>query len=118
MRTLLIIALIFAFSLPAHAWTAKDTYLQGAVISALLIDMAQTLYISEHPDKYCELNPLLGKHPGKDKVIGYFLGAIALHTAISFALDERERRWWQGCALFIETGVTLRNVSLGIGFSY
>jgi hypothetical protein len=114
-------AILIILLLPslAHAeWTQEDTYLQGAVISSLLIDMAQTLYISDHPDKYCELNPLLGKHPSKDKVVGYFIGAIALHTAISFVLNERERRWFQGGTLFIETGVALRNFSLGIGFSY
>ena len=115
-KAILILLLIPAL---AHAeWTQEDTYLQGAVVSALLIDMAQTLYIADHPDKYHEINPLLGKHPSKEKVGGYFMGAIVLHTAISYALNERERRWFQGCTLFIETGVALRNLSLGIGFSY
>jgi len=115
-KAILIILLIPSL---AHAsWTAEDTYLQGAVVSALLIDMAQTLYIADNPNKYSELNPLLGKHPSKEKVVGYFMGAIVLHTALSYALQDRERRWFQGCTLFIETGVVLRNVSLGIGFSY
>ena len=117
MRKLILIILLLP-SVANAGWTKEDTYLQGAVIGALLIDMAQTLYITDHPDKYCELNPLLGEHPSKEKVVGYFMGAIALHTAISFAINERERRWFQGCTLFIETGVALRNLSLGIGFSY
>jgi hypothetical protein len=117
MKTLLVIILVLIPSM-AMSWDTQDTYYQGAVIGALLTDMAQTLYIADNPDRYYEMNPLLGEHPSKEKVVGYFVGAIILHTALSLALNERERRWFQGCTLFIETGVVLRNVSLGIGFSY
>jgi hypothetical protein len=124
MKTIIILVLIF-FSSTCFAWDKEDTVMQVTVVSLLLTDMSQTLYISGH-DEYKELNPVLGTHPSKDKVYAYFLGGIVIHTAISYLIEkvpwiENSKQWrraWQGSFIAVESGVVLRNSVIGIGFSY
>ena len=115
MRNLIILCLLIP--LMGFTWDKEDTVLQATVVSLLLMDMTQTLYVSGH-DEYCELNPLLGERPSRDKVYGYFLGGIVAHTVISYLLPKEYRKWWQGAFILVESGMVLRNSSLGIGFSY
>jgi len=115
MKTLVVILLLLP--LTAFAWDKEDTALQATVVATMLVDMAQTLYISGH-DEYSELNPLLGERPSRDRVYGYFLGGIVAHTVVSYLLPKEYRKWWQGAFIVIESGMVIRNSSLGIGFSY
>jgi hypothetical protein len=117
MKVLVIILSFILVPSICLAWDKEDTALQVTVVSLLLSDMSQTLYISSH-DEYCELNSLLGERPSRDKVYGYFLGAIVAHTVVSYLLPKEYRKWWQGAFILVESGVVLRNSILGIGFSY
>lgn len=117
MKTLLVIILVLIPSM-AMSWDTQDTYYQSAVITALAVDMAQTLYISKNPNKYYEINPLLGKHPSQDKVIGYFLGGMIAHTAIAMALPPTYRRIWQCVFIGIEGLVIGRNYSIGVKLEF
>ena len=48
-------------------------YVVAAVCTALLImDWKQTRQIALHPEKWSEMNPILGKHPKTAKVDIYF----------------------------------------------
>jgi len=111
---------------PCFAWDKEDTVMQVAVVSLLLADMSQTLYISDHGDEYRELNPILGEHPSKNEVYTYFALGIIAHTAISYLIEkipfiENPKKWrriWQGSFIIVEGGVVARNSMIGIGFSY
>lgn len=126
MKTLLIILSFILVPTLCFAWDKEDTALQVTVISLLLADMSQTLYIVDHDDKYKELNLVLGEHPSKEKVYAYFLGVAIVHTAVSYLIEKilgienpkLYRRWWQGTFIVVEGGNNLRNSILGIGFSY
>jgi hypothetical protein len=111
-KTLLVIIIVLIPSM-AMSWDTKDTYYQGVVIGTLLTDMAQTLYIADNPDRYYEMNPLIGEHPSKEKVIGYFMGGIIAHTAIAIALPPKLRRIWQCVFIVAEAGVISYNFSIG-----
>ena len=102
----------------AENWTWEDTVYQGIVISALVVDMGQTLYISNHPDEFYEMNPLLGKHPHQDKVIGYFVGWIVASTLTAMALTPKSRRIFQGSVIGIEAITIGRNYGVGIGMEF
>ena len=125
MKVLLIILIVLVFSSTCFAYDKEAIIMQAAVISLLLVDMSQTLYISSH-NEYRELNPVLGEHPSKDKVYAYFLGTIVVHTAVSYLIEkvpgiENPKQWrraWQGSFIVIESGVVSRNLTIGIGFSY
>lgn len=112
MRKAILIILLIP-TLANAEWTKEDTYYQGAVIGALLTDMAQTLYIADNPDRYYEMNPLIGEHPSKEKVVSYFMGGIIAHTAIAMALPPKLRRIWQCVFIVAEAGVIYRNFSIG-----
>jgi hypothetical protein len=117
MKTLLVIILVLIPSM-AMSWDSKDTYYQGAVVSALLIDMGQTLHIADNPNKYYEMNPLLGKHPSKEQVVGYFMGGIVAHTLIAMALPQDYRRVWQCVWIGIEGAVIYNNYNIGVKIAW
>ncbi len=117
MKTLLVIILVLIPSM-AMSWDSKDTYYQGAVVSALLIDMGQTLHIADNPNKYYEMNPLLGKHPSKEKVVGYFMGGIGAHTLIAMALPQDYRRVWQCVGIGIESLAVYHNDRVGVKLEF
>ena len=117
MKTLLVIILVLIPSM-AMSWDSKDTYYQGAVVASLLVDMTQTLHIADNPDKYYEMNPLLGAHPSKEKVVGYFMGGIVTHTAIAMALPPEYRRIWQCVWIGIEGATVYRNYNVGVKFDF
>ena len=117
MKTLLVIILVLIPSM-AMSWDSKDTYYQSAVITALAADMAQTLHISKNPNKYYEINPLLGKHPSQDKVIGYFVGGMIAHTAIAMALPTDYRRIWQCVWIGVESLAIYHNYSVGVKLEF
>jgi len=79
-----------------------------------IMDWGQTLEIARHPEKYYELNPILGRHPGVGKVNTYFLITGIGHTLISAALPKKYRRIWQWFTIGIESSVVLHNFRIGL----
>lgn len=97
------------------AWTWEDTALEAAFIIVGSIDRNQTMHMADHPDRYRELNPLLGEHPSRARINTAFFVGTAGHAAISYALPKPYRTWWQGMTLFIESSVVNSNNNLGLG---
>jgi hypothetical protein len=125
MKVLIITCILVLTPLLCFAWDKEDTVMQVAVVSLLLTDMSQTLYISSH-NEFKELNLVLGEHPSRDKIYAYFLSTAVIHTAISYLIEkvpwvENPKQWrriWQGSFIVVESGVVTRNSVIGIGFSY
>lgn len=54
-----------------------------------LVDTAQTLYATKHPEQFREMNPLLGAHPSTEAVLVWSVGFAVLHYAILRELQAR-----------------------------
>ena len=52
------------------------------------IDMAQTIRIAKNPDKFQELNPLLGKHPSTSEVVAFAVATSVSHAYLVYKLQE------------------------------
>ena len=60
-----------------------------ALAILLVIDWQQTRTIAKNPDKWRELNPLLGEHPPLRLVNGYFALVLAgLAAAVRFVPED------------------------------
>lgn len=101
----------------AHAqdvWTTKDTLAQVAVTTTLLMDWHQTRQIAAQPNKYYEMNPVLGSHPSTDKVNAYFAGAIVGSAIVAYLLPSPWRQGLQYGTIAVELVVIGRNKSIGL----
>ena len=82
---------IIALCLPmlAHAWTdtQKALYLSAQV--ATVIDWAQTRHIAKNPDKFQEVNPLIGKNPSTNKVDAFMAGRMVANHLIARGINDR-----------------------------
>ena len=124
MNKLILTVFLILISSPAWAyqfaqdWHWQDTALEGAFTAEVVVDLGQTLYISEHPKEYYELNPLLPRHPSKDQVWCACIIGAGLHAIVSMALPKKYRTWWQGTTIVLEGANIVRNKSIGIGMSF
>lgn len=95
-----------------------DKALFTASTIALVADWSQTRYIAAHPDRFYEQNPILGRHPSKQKVDLYFAGTIVGNYLIADALPSRYRKLWLGGVLAIELLLVAHNKHIGIKFHF
>lgn len=65
---------------------SQDTIIREVSWQGLrLIDMRQTMSIADQPERYHEINPVIGRHPSREWVVGYFvLSGIAHIAAVHF----------------------------------
>ena len=84
----------------------------------LLIDWKQTRYISNHPEKFFEINKFLGPHPTLNAVDAYFTAWVVCTGAFAFLAQEYHIADYVLLGIAIgEALVTFRNKMLGIGFN-
>jgi len=117
----LIITLFILIAQPVFAadpWTREDTYREAAFAAITVADWSQTLQIADHPEKWKELNPILGSHPSRGEVSIYMGTSIILHAAIAYILPQPYRTWWQYAWIGIETAAVGQNLSVGIGIGF
>lgn len=111
-------------------WTAGDTIRQSVVTSLLIIDWAQTRYISKHPCgryEYC-VNPysehgsatrrFIGEHPSTAQVNRYFIASIVFNVVIAYVLPRGWRDAWQYGSAGYELSIVLSNRSAGIQLQF
>jgi len=105
--------LIGLLSFPVHAddWSSLDTKREVAWQVLNVMDWRQTRTIPG--SGYYENNPLLGKHPDKDKIDKHFLVGALLHYAISDYFPKY-RDIWQNTALVVTGSVVYHNYSIGL----
>jgi len=112
MRSLL---LVLALSSVARAdkWTVKDTVMQSAVTTTLVMDYAQTREALEHGAR--ELNPIMGPHGNRLAPELYFPAVALLHAGVAYVLPARYRTVWQAVAIGVQIN-TIRGNYATIGF--
>lgn len=89
-----IIAILICSCAPhfGHRWSAGDTARQVVFTGLVAYDlMVQT---PDYLDDGTEQNPVI-ESLGKENLIFYAIGSVALHTVIGAALDPFYRRMWQ-----------------------
>ncbi|MDD5048442.1 MAG: hypothetical protein PHH09_05880 [Methanoregulaceae archaeon] len=114
-----VVILMVCFSLPVYAdkWTKEDMAWQGAALLAIGVDWLQTKEIARN-DEYTETNPILGDYPSQNDVDLYFLGCGIVHTAISYYLPKKYRRYWQCVWVGIEVGHISHNINAGVRINF
>ncbi len=116
-----VFTLIILFGAPASAvdkWDRTDCILLGTMVAAEIIDWRQTRRIAEQPDRYWEINPLIGRHPSQDRVDQYFLISAVVKVGIAHVLPSQWRKIWLGIMAAGSVGCVLYNNSIGLGVQW
>jgi hypothetical protein len=82
------------------------------------IDYGQTLNIAKNPDKYYEMNPLLGKYPTVDKVNLYFISTYIINSAIIYILPNEYKNIWMTGIIGVEVLCVGKNINSGIKINF
>ncbi len=114
MKTILIL-LIFLLPINCYAaWDKNDTFREIAWQGIHLIDWGQTLEAARQPDRYYEMNPILGKHPSVGNVNLYMATSLIVHPMISYFLPKKYRKAWQYISIGISGGCVIHNFNAGL----
>lgn len=130
-RMILILVAMLSLTPTVHAadwsWDKADVAREVAGAAITVVDWGQTNYIAGHPDRYLELNPILGPHPSRTAVRNYFAGVLVLHPLISAAFPKHVTVWdcelsprlaWQYFYLGVEATATLSNWKGGLKMEF
>ena len=112
---LLVILLAGCATLPGDKWTTQDKTLEATYLTLHAIDWRQTRYISEHPGRYYECNPVLGRHPSTGEVDLWFASTTIAHVAVTHLLPQEYRKYWQWINIGMSGGCVGQNINIGIG---
>jgi len=115
MRLSVLLILLLQCSI-ASAWTKADTAYELAYQAIAVLDWQQTHDIREKG--HIELNPLLGAYPTSGTVDKYFITTGLLHAGLSVLLKGKYRRGFQIGTIAVESGVVLRNISMGYSIRF
>ena len=76
-----------------RAWTKAEKAVAGFFIAGHLADAYTTERHQDHPERFCERNPVLGRHPDDSRIVVYFsltglvvLGVAHLYPELRFPL--------------------------------
>jgi transcriptional regulator with XRE-family HTH domain len=112
---LLLAALLFAPQ--AHAadpWDRTDLALAGAALTLKAVDFGQTRYVAQHPERFHECNPVLGKHPSESDVALFFAAGALTEIVVAHFLPAPWRKAWLGCCISGSLICTTHNASIGL----
>ena len=114
--------LVLLLPLPCAAqyanWTPADKALLATSTALLIVDWGQTRYIAKNPDRFHELNPILGRHPSVGRVNTYFATAIIGNYLLADWLGPTNRKLYLGGITALETVVVIRNNGIGIKVAF
>lgn len=99
-------------------WDNSDKALFATYTVVRAADMAQTINIARNPDRFHEMNPLLGRHPSEQKVIGFFIISHALIWLAADYMPPKARKLFLTGGIAIEAGFVANNSRLGIKVSF
>lgn len=121
LKILTAIAITFAFTTNAQAWTDEDTMWETAYLAAHITDWGQTRDISAHcstTGKYYETNPILGDCPSQQMVNTYFLGTALAHITVARMLPKKYRRMFQAGTLGMQINFINNNKEIGLKINF
>jgi hypothetical protein len=111
-----------AFSAQAYDITPMSTsevVKEASIIALFAVDYAQTRNIENFCDNKTncnmhETNWIMGPHPNKNVVIGYFIGASVLHASAVYVMPKAWREIVQDGTIALELVVIGNNKRLGL----
>ena len=119
MKTVALLLLILSFPVRAtDPWTPADSWREGGYFTLHVLDWAQTRNIARNPDRWHEMNVVLGEHPSVGRVDRYFALTALAHVGIAVALPRDWRTPFQYVTIGIEAGVVVHNWSIGLGVRF
>lgn len=108
------VALCSLGSANAEGWNQESRDRQAIYTALHVMDWAQTRTIAQNPERWREMNPILGAHPTTREVDQYFAITLAGHYLIANVLPAQYRAYFQHVTISIQTAVTRNNVLLGV----
>jgi len=109
-------------------WTTTDYALEGTWMALHILDWGTTLDITNHPDKYREMNPIMGSHPSRQTVNLYMGASALLHPVVSHYLPKKVtlfgeyeiplRTTFQAISIGVTGGCVINNFSIGLNLAF
>ena len=105
-------------ALAADPWSDADKTREAIYLTLHVADWGQTLDIAKHPNLYTEENNVLGECPSAKRVNTYFATTALLHIAVVHFMPSSWRAAFQYSTIAMESGVIIKNNSVGIGINF
>lgn len=102
------------FKLDFDKWSQRDYYLEGTWVIIHAFDWGTTLDIANNSHKYYELNPILGKHPSRNKIHLYMGLGTLLHIGAIHIMPKSWRPYFQYITIGMSGWCVANNFSLGL----
>jgi len=99
-------------------WTNEQKILQGTSLALRVADWGTTLDIADKPDKYREVNPILGDHPSKGRVNTFFASSIILNYLIADNLPGKYRNKWLWFNVAVSAICVGNNYGIGLRMKF
>ncbi len=126
--SIFILCMVFTSNIYAfEPLTKTDIALEVTWETLHFIDWGQTLNIADRPDKFYEINPILGKHPSRADVNLYMVSTTILHPLITYALPKEiivldtkipVRTMFQSISIMVSGGLVINNFSIGLNCTF
>lgn len=117
MKAALLALALLAMPAHAHDWTAPEKGWAAAWLATRAVDWAQTRHIARNPDRFRELNPLIGRHPSLGEVNRHFIVSTALMFAAAHYLPQYRTRLLQ-VYVVVGAGYVVHNIGIGVRFQF
>jgi len=114
----LVVFILFSSSCKAEEWETRNKWIGGAALALHIADWRQTRYITEHPQIYREMNPLLGPHPSKAEVDRFFLLTGIGTYLIADYLQGDTRTTFLSVFSVLKFSAVYNNYSIGIKLEF
>jgi hypothetical protein len=111
---LLVAALSLSGCSGNRTWTRGDYIREGVGLAVKTIDWRQTREIAKNPDRYWEINPIIGKHPSTSRVDAYFALTTIGHVLVTHAIPHPYRPYWQYISIGASTACVVNNYNIGL----
>jgi hypothetical protein len=118
MKAVVIMFLCWSSLAFAEPWDTADKILFGSFLALQAADAAQTHYASRHPDRFREVNPLLGSQPSDGKILAVKSLMIGATYYILKDADSHTRKTVLTVLDALYIGVVAHNASIGVRIGF
>lgn len=105
-------------SLAFDDWSKRDYALEATWIAIHTVDWGLTLDIAKNPDKYHEMNPIIGRHPSVGKVNSYMFASTIIHPVFVHILPSKWRPYFQAFTIGISSACVINNFNIGLHINF
>lgn len=90
------------------------TRAQWLYLALHALDYKQTMKIAANPDRYAEKNKILGAHPSKEAVTGYFIASGILYVVLTEMMGDDIKETFARGSVLGKFKVVLHNDKVGL----